>query len=86
MRFLCYYDTDLYYTFLPVIRPTEYMYKKYGHLGNEKWEIYAEVVRKIYCEVGGFTESDLGYRDSHFYGESLIKGEYDYEQMHKKND
>ena len=32
------------------------------------------------------TESDLGYRDSHFYGESLIKGECDYEQIHKKND
>ena len=85
LRFLCYYDTDLYYTFLPVIKPTEYMYKNYSYLGNEKWEIYAEVVRKIYCEVGGFTESDYGYRDSHFYGECLIKGECDYEQMEKKN-
>ena len=84
LRLYCYYDIDLYYTFLPIIKPTEYMYKNYGHLGNEKWEIYAEVVRKIYCEIGGFTESDYGYRDSHLYYESMIKGEYDYEQILKK--
>ena len=85
LRFLCYSNTDLYYSFLPVIKPTEYMFKNFGNLGNEKWEIYAEVVRKIYCEIGGFTESDLGYRDSHNYGESLIKGEYDYEKILKKD-
>ena len=84
-RFLCYFYANLYYTFLPVIKPTEYMFKNYRHLGKEKWEIYAEVVRKIYCEIGGFTESDMGFRDSKDYSEAMIKGEFDYEDIIKKN-
>ena len=82
---LCYLGTNMYYTFLPVIKPTEYMFKNYSHFGNEKWEIYAEVVRKIYCEIGGFTESDLGFRDSRDYSEAMIIGKFDYEQILKKS-
>ena len=86
LRFLCYISDNLYYTILPVIRPTEFMFKNYSNLGKEKWEIFAEVVRKIYCEVGGFTESNLGYRDSDNYSESMYKGEFDYEKiLDKKN-
>ena len=69
---------------MPVVRPTEYMFKNYSHLGKEKWEVYAEVVRKIYCEVGGFKESNLGYRDSKAYSEAMIKGEFDYEKFLQK--
>ena len=62
---------------MPVIRPTEYMYENYKHLGKEKWEIYAEVTRKIYSEIGGLKEWNQGYRESHRYGQSLIKGKYE---------
>ena len=85
LTFFCFLGTKMYYTFLPVIKPTEYMYKHYGHYGKEKWEIYAEVVRKIYCEIGGFTESDLGYRDSEDYYKAMVKGKFDYEEILKKN-
>ena len=85
LTFLCYFGTKMYYTFLPVIKPTEYMFKNFAHFGKEKWEIYSEVVRKIYCEIGGFTESDLGFRDSKDYSEAMIKGEFDYENILKKN-
>ena len=61
------------------------MFKNYNHFGKEKWEIYAEVVRKIYCEVGGFTESNLGYRDSEEYYYAMVKGEFDYEKILKKD-
>ena len=84
-RFLCYLSANMYYSFLPVIKPTEFMFKHYSHLGKDKGEIYAEVVRKIYCEVGGFSESDLGYRDSKNYGDAMIKGEFDYENILMKN-
>ena len=62
---------------MPVIRPTEFMYENYSSFGKEKWEIYAEVTRKIFCEVGGFKECDQGYRESHQYGQALIKGIYE---------
>ena len=80
---LCFLRTHLYYTYMPVIKPTEYMFKNYSNYGKEKWEIYAEVVRKIYCEVGGFTESDLGFRDSYEYSEAMIKGKFEYEKIFK---
>ena len=43
----CHSVESLYLIELPVIKPTEFMYKNYGHLGKEKWEVFAEVVRKI---------------------------------------
>ena len=85
LTFLCFLGTNLYYTFMPIIKPTEYMFKNFQNFGKEKWEIYAEVVRKIYCEVGGFAESDLGFRDSHDYSEAMIKGEFEYEKIIKKS-
>ena len=76
-KFFCCSFVDMYYINMPVIRPTEYMYEKYKHFGNEKWEIYAEVTRKIYSEIGGLKEWNQGYRESHKYGQSLIKGKYE---------
>ena len=87
LKFLCSLTENLYYVDMPVVRPTEYMFKNYSNLGKEKWEIYAEVVRKIYCEVGGFKECNLGYRDSHVYSEAMEKGYFDYEKiLHHKKD
>ena len=48
---------------MPVIRPTEYMFENYKNLGKEKWEIFAEVTRKIYSEIGGLEECEQGYRE-----------------------
>ena len=76
-KFFCSFSVDMYYINMPVIRPTEYMFKNYKHLGNEKWEIFAEVTRKIYSEIGGLKEWNQGYRESHRYGQSLIKGKYE---------
>jgi len=77
LKFLCYYKADMIHIDMPVIRPTNYMYEKYSYLGKEKWEIYAEVTRKIFCEIGGFKECNQGFRESHKYGQSLIKGKYE---------
>ena len=59
----CHFVESLYLIEMPVIRPTPYMFEKYKHLGNEKWEIFAEVVRKIYSELGNLKESNFGLRD-----------------------
>jgi len=66
----------IYHIDLPVIRPTEYMFKKYKQLGKEKWEIFAEVTRNIMCEVSGLKPSNKNYRDMKKYFNSIMKGEY----------
>ena len=80
LKFFCYFKVDMIYIDMPIIRPTNFMYEKYSYLGKEKWEIYAEVTRKIFCEIGGFEEWNQGYRESHKYGQSLIKGIYEVEE------
>lgn len=75
----------MFYINLPVIRPTQYMFENYANLGKEKWEIFAEVARKICCEIGGFKESELGYRDSITYSNAMIKGLYNPDDIIKKN-
>ena len=77
LKFFCYSYAEMYYINMPIIQPTNYMFEKYSYLGKEKWEIYAEVTRKIFCEIGGFKECNQGYRESHKYGQSLINGIYE---------
>ena len=84
-KLLSFYRNDIYYMDLPVIKPTEFMFENYKNYGKEKWEIFAEVTRKIYCEIGGFTESDLGYRDSDKYYLSMVKGKYEPEDEKEKS-
>ena len=79
LKFFCCYKANMYYIDMPVIIPTNFMFEKYSYLGKEKWEIYAEVTRKIFCEIGGFKECDQGFRESHKYEESLIRGKYEEE-------
>jgi 1-acyl-sn-glycerol-3-phosphate acyltransferase len=81
LKYLCFLTENLYYVKMPIIRPTEFMFQNYSNLGKEKWEIYAEVVRKIYCEIGGFKESNLGYRDAMIYNQAMNKGVFDYEKI-----
>ena len=75
-RSLCYFGCDIYLCQLPVIKPTDFMWEKYSHLGKEKWEIYAEVTRKIMCEISGLKPSDKLFRNSKYYENSLHKGVY----------
>ena len=78
-RSLCYFGCDINLCELPVLKPTEYMFEKYRELGNEDWEIFAEVTRKIMCEISGLKPSDKTYRDSKRYENSLLKGVYEEE-------
>ena len=74
---LCHFVNTLYLVILPTIRPTDYMFHNYKHLGKEKWEIYANVVRKIYSEVGGLEEINMGLRDLKRYIKVMRTGFYD---------
>ena len=74
---LCHFFNYLYVVILPTIRPTDYMFENYKYLGKEKWEIYANVVRKIYSEIGGLEETDMGLRDIKRYIKAMRTGFYD---------
>ena len=60
--------------------------------GKEKWQIYANVVRKIYSEVGNLIEVDMGMRDLNRYIKAMRTGFYDpcenidYEHKNKDNE
>ncbi len=74
---LCHFVNTLYVAILPTIRPTDYMFENYKHLGKEKWQIFANVVRKIYSEVGGLEEVNMGLRDLKRYIKVMRTGFYD---------
>ena len=74
---LCHFFNTLYVAILPTIRPTDYMFENYKHFGKEKWEIYMNVVRKIYSKVGGMEEADMGFRDINRYIKAMRTGFYD---------
>ncbi len=76
LRSLAYFNINMYFVDLPVINPTDYMFEKYKSLGKEKWEIFAEVTRRIICEVGGFEMSDKNFRDQKKYVKAMITGNY----------
>ena len=56
---LCHSINTIYVAILPTIRATDYMFENYKSFGEEKWEIYAGVIRKIYSEIGGLEETDM---------------------------
>ena len=72
----CHSIETLYIIEMPIIRPTEFMFKNYSHLGKEKWEVFAEVTRKIYSEIGELEESSFGLRDEKKYNIALKYGIY----------
>ena len=86
----CHFINTIDYTILPTIRPVDFMFEHNKHLGKEKWEIFANVVRKIYAEVGNFIEVDMGMRDLNRYIKAMRTGFYDpFEDMdyeHKNKD
>ena len=80
--FTCVKNT-LYYCELPIIKPTQFMYDNYSHFGKENWDIYANVVKNMYAEMGNFKMSDLGHRDKDIYYEALESGIYKGEKLPK---
>ena len=75
-RSLAYFYHKIYLCELPVIKPTDYMWEHYSNLGKEKWEVFAEVTRKIMCEVGKLEPSNKTFRDNKKFETSLEKGVY----------
>ena len=53
------------------------MFENYKYLGSEKWEIYMNVVRKIYSELGNLEECEMGFRDLKRYIKAMRTGFYD---------
>ena len=76
MRSFCYFTNKLYYSELPIIKPTKYMFEHYKNFGKEKWEIYMNVVYHIYLEIGKFKEANIGLRDKNDYYKALETGIY----------
>ena len=91
LKNLCHTFNVIYLAILPSVRATDYMLEHYKNLGKEKWEIYANVVRKIYSEVGELQEIDMGLRDIKRYIKAMKNGFYDpteninYEKENKKD-
>ena len=76
MRGLTQIVSFIEYYQLAIMRPTEYMFENYKSYGKEKWEIYAEVAREIYCKIGGFNKSERTIRVSTRYSNSMDSGKY----------
>ena len=72
----CHSIETLYIIEMPIIRPTEFIFKNYSNLWKEKWEVFAEVTRKIYSEIGNLEESSFGLRDEKKYNIALKYGIY----------
>ena len=87
LKNLCHTFNIIYVAILPTVRPTDYMFEYYKNLGKEKWEIYANVVRKIYSETGELQETDMGLRDIKRYIKAMRTGFYDpNENMNYENE
>ena len=68
---------------MPTIKPTEYMFEHYSENGKkEKWEVYADVLRNIYLEIGNFKISEATFRESAAY--SKMCEEYQKQKKTKK--
>ena len=74
LRSFCYLTNQMSYCSLPVIKPTQFMFENYKNLGKEKWEIYLNVVYKMYLEIGKFKETHIGLRDKNDYYEACETG------------
>ncbi len=57
---------------LPIIYPTESMYKRFEGKNKQQWEMYAETVRDIYAEIGGFEKSEMSLIDNIEYNNLLF--------------
>lgn len=60
----------------------------FEHFGSEKfaekWEVYAEVIRSLFAEIGNLERSDATFRDSYDYTKQCRKYEAD-KALNKSN-
>ena len=47
LKFLCFLTENLYYVDMPVVRPTEYMFKNYSNLGKENGKYMPKLLEKF---------------------------------------
>ena len=75
----CFLYNKVTFLDLPVIEPTEYMFRNYNgiingdNFGEEKWHIYMEVTRHIMSEISGLKLSNVNFPEKLDYM-SEIKG------------
>ena len=51
LRSLCYLRHKIFFVDLPVIKPTNFMWENYNHLGKEKWEVFLRLLEKFYVKL-----------------------------------
>ncbi len=74
VRTLCYLYHNVEILELPVMAPTKHMYEYYSKLHpelKEEWEIFAEVARELYCNIGNFEKSEKSFKDSKDYSDII---------------
>ena len=76
VRTVATFKIKIKYAELPVIRPNDYMFENFKNLGNEKWEIYSKVVNKMYSEIGGLKQCNIGFREKMMYYKAAEDGFY----------
>ena len=69
----CYLWNNVTFLDLPIIKPTDYMYEKYGKKDEEHWMTYMNVTKSIMAECGGLKESEDSFEQKLDYL-SIIKG------------
>ena len=57
---------------LPVFKPNEYYWKNHSQEGKQRWQIYAETMRKILSDLDGYKLSDMAMEDKLVY-RSMLK-------------
>jgi hypothetical protein len=66
---------------LPILSPNEYMFKNFYTDKTEKWEVFAEVVRDVYSEIGGFQKTDSTLKDILEYEAKVLGRENKYKEV-----
>ena len=76
----CFLYNKVTFLDLPVIEPTEYMFRNYNgiingdNFGEEKWHIYMEVTRHIMSEISGLKLSNVNFPEKLDYMSEIKMG------------
>ena len=54
----CYLWNYVTFLDLPIVEPTDFMYKNHGKSGEEKWQTYMNVTKSIMAECSGLKEAE----------------------------
>jgi len=61
---MCNLYTNVEYAELGVIKPTEYLFENYKHLGKDKADIYKEATRHMMSRLSGFPLIETSQTDN----------------------